>query len=159
METDIRWEQRFNNFLKAFHKLKQSVTYIRQTGISPENAEPASGNVLNEMIIEGLIQRFEYTHELAWNVMKDYAGYQGNTQIGGARDATREGFQLQLFSNGEVWMDMIKSRNQTSHTYNEATAKEISTKILKDYFPALEAFKKTMETKITGKASNLFEEE
>lgn len=88
------------------------------------------GYVLDEMIKEGLIQRFEYTHELAWNVMKDYAEYQGNNSVGGSRDATREALQLKIIEYGEVWMDMIQSRNKTTHTYNESTANEIYGKII-----------------------------
>jgi nucleotidyltransferase substrate binding protein (TIGR01987 family) len=99
------------------------------------------------MLREGLIQRFEYTHELAWNVMKDYAVYQGNSSIGGSRDASREAFQLQLIANAHVWMDMISSRNKTSHTYNEDTAEEIFSKILEEYYPAFMAFKNKMEEK------------
>lgn len=99
------------------------------------------------MIKEGLIQRFEYTHELACNVMKDYGTYQGNTTIGGSRDATREAFQLQLVSDGEVWMDMIGSRNKTSHTYDETTADEIYGKILSAYYPAFLEFQTNMERK------------
>ena len=114
-------------------------------------------DVLSEMLKEGLIQRFEYTHELAWNVMKDYAEYQGNNNVGGSRDATREAFQLKLIEDGGLWMDMIRSRNKTSHTYNEATANEIYTKILKEYFPAFAAFRKTMEEKRTAAQQNLFE--
>ena len=103
------------------------------------------------MIKEGLIQRFEYTHELAWNVMKDYAEYQGNSLVGGSRDAIREALQLKLMTNGDVWMDMIKSRNKTSHTYNEETANEIYTKILKEYFPAFNEFRIIMEGKRSDK--------
>src|SRR5436190_21418084 len=110
METDIRWEQRFSNFLKAVDKLEQSVLYIRKNFSSEESQYD---EVLDEMIKEGLIQRFEYTHELAWNVMKDYAGYQGNPNVGGSRDASREAFQLKLITNGQIWMDMISSRNKT----------------------------------------------
>lgn len=108
------------------------------------------GYVLDEMIKEGLIQRFEYTHELAWNVMKDYAKYQGNTNIEGSRDATREAFQLQLVSDGKIWMDMIGSRKVTSHTYNEDTAEEIYSKIMKEYYPAFLEFKEIMEAKRSG---------
>lgn len=111
--------------------------------------------MLDEIIKEGLIQRFEYTHELAWNVMKDYAEFQGNSSIGGSRDATREGFKLNLFSNGHLWMDMISRRNETSHTYNEALADEIYHIIIKDYFPAFLEFKKNMEEKITNNNDEL----
>jgi len=143
MNEDIRWEQRFSNFLKAMKKLSDAVEYIKIN-----NSEIGKSNILDEIIMEGLIQRFEYTHELAWNVMKDYAKFQGNPNIGGSRDASREAFQLQIISDGKVWMDMISSRNKTSHTYNEITAEEIYLKILNDYFPAFEAFKNTMESKM-----------
>lgn len=139
MEQEVRWEQRFSNFVKALKKLSQAVNYIEQ---SVENEKK---EVLNEIIKEGLIQRFEYTHELAWNVMKDYAYYQGDASVGGSRDATREAFQLKLVSDGKVWMDMIASRNKTSHTYNEDTADEIFSKILKDYYPAFLEFEKKMK--------------
>lgn len=141
MEEDIRWEQRFSNYNKALHKLSQAVAFINQSNENIETTE-----VLDEIIKEGLIQRFEYTHELAWNVMKDYAFYQGNTNIGGSRDATREGFQLNLITNGAIWMDMIASRNKTSHTYNESTANEIYKKIVADYYPAFIEFQLKMET-------------
>lgn len=156
MEQDIRWEQRFSNFVKALHKLTQAVDYINQNFIdSDESDDDDLGNILNEIIKEGLIQRFEYTHELAWNVMKDYAAYQGNTNVGGSRDATREAFQLQLISDGKNWMEMIGSRNKTSHTYNEETADEIYFKILNDYYPAFLEFQKIIEAKRSGEQSQL----
>lgn len=149
---DIRWEQRFSNYLKALEKLKQSIDYILHDFEARKHVVPNAEKevVLNEMLKEGLIQRFEYTHELAWNVMKDYAEYQGNSNVGGSRDASREAFQLQLISNGHLWMDMISSRNKTSHTYNEATANAIYEKIVNEYYPAFLEFKNTMETKIAN---------
>jgi len=153
MENDIRWEQRFSNYIKAVDKLSQSVKYIHENFNTEESLED---EVLDEMIKEGLIQRFEYTHELAWNVMKDYAEYQGNPDIGGSRDASREAFQLKLVTNGHLWMDMITSRNKTSHTYNEETANEIYNKILKEYYPAFIEFKDTMEEKRSGNQQNIF---
>lgn len=155
MEKDIRWEQRFSNFVKALDKLSQSAEYINSTVIAEDKN---AGNVLGEMLKEGLTQRFKYTHELAWNVMKDYAEYQGNPNIGGSRDASREAFQLKLATDGRVWMDMISSRNKTSHTYNEATADEIYAKILNSYYPAFLEFKKSMEEKIRGMQQNLFDQ-
>jgi nucleotidyltransferase substrate binding protein (TIGR01987 family) len=149
---DIRWEQRFSNFIKAMDKLQQSVEFIHKNA-----EEKTDDETLDEMIKEGLIQRFEYTHELAWNVMKDYAEYQGNSTIGGSRDASREALQLKLITDGEIWMDMIRSRNKTSHTYNEDTANEIYTKILREYYPAFSEFKKVMEEKRHGRQGEIFE--
>jgi nucleotidyltransferase substrate binding protein (TIGR01987 family) len=152
MEEDIRWKQRFSNYKRALEKLKESVDYIR-FNFQEEGNDPIPheniGFVLSEMIKEGLIQRFEYTHELAWKVMKDYSVYQGNSQIGGSRDATREALSLQLITEGESWMDMIFSRNLSTHTYNECTANEIYSKILQLYFPLFLSFEKRMEEKIS----------
>lgn len=160
MTQDIRWVQRFSNYKKALEKLKQSVEYIPKNVIGNEMEFGNEGLdfVLDEMIKEGLIQRFEYTHELAWNVMKDYAEYQGNTNVGGSRDATREAFQLKRISDGHLWMDMINSRNKTLHTYNEATAYEIYYKVLNEYYPAFIAFLKIMEEKRSGEQQNIFGE-
>ncbi len=157
MEKDIRWEQRFSNYVKALDKLTQAVEYIKKSMTDEDHAENEDWNdILDDIIKEGLIQRFEYTHELAWNVMKDYATYQGNPNVGGSRDATREAFQLQLISDGKLWMDMIGSRNKTSHTYNEETADEIYSKILNDYYPAFLEFKKKMDVKRSGEQGNIF---
>ena len=89
--------------------------------------------------------------------MKDYSEYQGDASIRGSRDATRAAFKMALVSNGEVWMDMIKSRNETSHTYNEETTDEIFSKIIEAYFPAFEKFTIAMEELKTGKQGDLFE--
>ena len=115
---DIRWIQRFNNFCKAVSQLTKFI----------EKGE------LNELEEQGLIQSFEYTHELAWKTIKDFLENQGNGEIYGSKDSTREAFKLGLLENGEIWMEMIKSRNQTSHTYNEDVAKEIAMDISNNYF-------------------------
>lgn len=107
MEEDIRWEQRFSNFQKASAKLTDAIELMKQ--------DLDSSNIFLDILKEGLIQRFEYTHELAWNVMKDFAEYQGDSEIRGSRDATRNTFKINLIENGDVWMQMIKSRSETSH--------------------------------------------
>lgn len=157
---DVRWKQRFSNFSRAMDKLQQSIEFIH-TEYLDENDENMDedevDSVLDEMVKEGLIQRFEYTHELAWKVMKDYEEYQGATNISGSRDAIREALQMNLIDSGEVWIDMMLSRNKSSHTYNEETANEIYFKILKEYFPLLKKFRITMEEKRSGKQTQIFE--
>jgi len=156
---DIRWQQRFNNFNKALKKLTEAVEYIQnelsesEINIEDENAK----EVLDEIIREGLIQRFEYTHELAWNVMKDFLLEVGEIHSIGSKDATREAFKAELIKDGDVWMEMIKSRNKTSHTYNEETAYEIYSKIINDYYPVFLSFKAKMEEKRSGEKKDLFE--
>ncbi len=121
MTEVIRWKQRFDNFDKAFSDLKAEVA-LRQT------------RPLSKLEEKGLIQSFEYTHELAWNVLKDYlADVAGTTGLLGSKDTTREAFKRGLITNGETWMDMIKSRNPTSHVYDQATAKAIADDISQRY--------------------------
>jgi nucleotidyltransferase substrate binding protein (TIGR01987 family) len=157
-EKDIRWEQRFSNYRKALKKLTEAVNYIKKD-IEEKEIDSESESVdeiLEEIIKEGLIQRFEYTYEMAWNVMKDYAFYQGNSEISGSRDALRFAFSSNLISNGDLWMDMIISRIKTSHTYNEETAEEIYIKILNEYHSLFLEFEQVMESKRTGEQQNLF---
>ena len=126
-ESDIRWQQRLQSFRKAFQRLSDAVQIIQ-------------ARKLSELEQQGLIQAFEFTHELAWNILKDYLEYQGIQGVIGSREATREAFKNGLISDGVAWMDMIKSRNQTSHTYNEATANEITAAVVGAYFPQFEMF-------------------
>ncbi len=132
METDIRWLQRLENYTKALSNLTEAV-------------ELATQRPLSNLEKQGLIQSFEFTHELAWNVMKDYFAYQGNPSITGSRDAVREAFSKNLITNGEVWMSMIKSRNQTSHTYNQGIADEITDLILHSYHAEFMSFLLSMQ--------------
>lgn len=119
-DTDVRWKQRLSNFRRALIQLSAAV-------------ELAETRQLSELERQGLIQAFEFTHELAWNVIKDYFAYQGNTAITGSRDAAREAFNKGLVQDGEGWMEMIQSRNQTAHTYNERVAAEIANRITSRY--------------------------
>ncbi len=125
---DIRWIQRFNHFVKALSQLKEAVTLAQQRPLSK----------LEE---QGLIQAFEFTHELAWNTLKDFLESRGVQNLYGSKDATREAFKTGLVENGEAWMDMVKSRNLTSHTYDEATAAQIISAIRNTYFAEFEALR------------------
>lgn len=115
---DIRWVQRFNNYCKAVEQLTKF--------IQKEH--------LNELELQGLVQSFEYNYELAWNTIKDYFEEQGETEIHGSRDAIRLAFKRGIIEEGDIWMEMIKSRALTSHTYNEDTVIEITSKIKNIYY-------------------------
>ena len=130
MEQDIRWKQRFSNYKKALGQLRRFIEH----------------GTLNEFEQQGLIQAFEYTYELAWNVMKDYFTYvQAAENILGSRDAIQIAFNRGLITDGKIWMEMIESRIKSSHTYNEATAQEIADKIVGKYFVLFEALQQKME--------------
>ena len=157
MDTDIRWEQRLSNYRRALNKLDKAVEIIDAAN-APGKAKFKSIEE-EEIIKEGLIQRFGYTHELAWQGMKDYAEYQGNTSITGSRDATREAFKLGLITQPEEWMDMLASRNLTSHTYNSETAEEIHNKIMGSYIFLFRAFDNKMESIRSGTQKDIFDKE
>lgn len=134
---DIRWHQRLANYRRALAQLQKAVD-LSQT------------RSLSELEQQGLIQAFEYTHELAWKVMKDYFVYQGNTSITGSRDAVREAFAVDLIADGQGWTDMIKSRNQSSHTYNPETAEAIMKDVVGRYAALFESFALHMESLARG---------
>ena len=134
-DNDIRWLQRFENYRKALAKLNRAVYIVSKTS--------DFGGDIDELLEEGLIQRFEYTHELAWKVMKDYAEYQGYTDIQGSRDAFRKSLEMGIIDD-ELWMESIKDRNLTSHNYDDTTAHNILKAIIEDYFPLFNAFEKKM---------------
>ncbi|PAU86549.1 nucleotidyltransferase [Pseudomonas sp. WN033] len=128
---DIRWHQRLQNFQAAFNELDEAVTLNNERSLSK----------LEE---QGLIQAFEYTYELAWNTIKDFYLYQGESGIQGSRDAIRLAFERGLIAEGPSWMAMIKSRTLTSHTYNRETARLIAGEILNTYHPLLQALLVTL---------------
>jgi nucleotidyltransferase substrate binding protein (TIGR01987 family) len=127
---DIRWKQRFDSFTNALAHLKDAVTNVKK----PSNLEK-----------DGTIQRFEFTHELAWKVMKDYLEYEGITGITGSRSATREAFNKSLITNGQIWMDMIESRNKTVHTYLDEILETEYKLICEVYFPLFQVFHEKMK--------------
>ena len=134
---DIRWEQRLANFLKALNQLKKFID---------------KGD-LSELERQGLVKAFEYTYELAWNTLKDFLEYQGYTEIYGSRDAIRKSFELGLIEDGYKWMDMLASRNKTSHTYNEETAEEICRQVKDVYFSLFQQLEEKLQklhTRIQG---------
>jgi nucleotidyltransferase substrate binding protein (TIGR01987 family) len=132
-DPDIRWIQRFAHFSQAFSQLKEAVELARLRKLSK----------LEE---QGLIQAFEYTHELAWNTLKDFLEERGVQNLYGSKDTTREAFKRGLIDNGEAWMEMINSRNLTSHTYNEGIAAQIASAILGTYFSEFAAFQDKMDS-------------
>ncbi len=111
-DVDTRWKQRLPSFNLVFDQLNDAVSLMAARELSPLERQ-------------GVIQAFEYTYELGWNVLRDYLRWQGNAELSGSRDTLREAFSAKLIDDGEIWMNMLQDRNRTSHTYNEATATEI----------------------------------
>ena len=128
---DIRWHQRLANYSRALMQLQKAVTLCQSRELS-------------ELEQQGLIQAFEFTHELAWKVMKDYLRSVGLDALIASRDSTRAAFAAELILDGEAWMDMILSRNLSSHTYNLDIAANLVSKIVPTYASLFGAFEKKM---------------
>ena len=128
---DIRWHQRLANYSRALMQLQKAVA-LRQS------------RELSELEQQGLVQAFEFTHELAWKVMKDYLRSLGMEALIASRDSTRAAFAAELILDGEAWMDMILSRNLSFHTYNLDIATNLVSKIVLTYALLFGAFEKKM---------------
>ena len=134
---DIRWIQLLEKF--------QCASAFLQRGIGRSQTR-----ALSELEQLGLIQAFEFTHELSWLLIRDFLVDQGVAGISGSRDAVREAVARQLLPQGEesVWMAMIRSRNLTSHTYNPAVAREIAELIVDRYGPVFQQLADLMQRRV-----------
>lgn len=130
---DIRWLQRFEHFKQAHTQLTDAL-------------EQMASRRLSNLEKQGTIQAFEFTYELAWNVLKDYLIWQGTESIAGSRDAIREGFRLGLIYDGKAWLAMLQDRNRTVHTYNESTANQILEQLANTYAELFSEFRAKFQT-------------
>ena len=104
-EKDIRWKQRYENFVKAFLLLREVIEMDLDQ--------------LNRLEKEGIIQRFEYTFELAWKVLKDKMEDDGIVmETISPKYVVRKAFETKYITDAETWLLMIGDRNLMSHTYN-----------------------------------------
>ena len=130
---DIRWKQRFENFLGALKQLKNANELRKQRPFT-------------ELELLDAVQAFEVTQELSWKVMKDFLEAQGGTDLFGSKTVVREAFNLGLISNGEQWLNTIESRNKTSHIYDEQEILKILEIIFDNYVPLFTEFDLKMKT-------------
>jgi nucleotidyltransferase substrate binding protein (TIGR01987 family) len=120
---DVRWKQRLANFEKAFAELESA----------------CSRSSFTKLERRGLIQTFEFTFELAWKTLQDLILIRGYAGPRGPRPVLEQAFSDGLIGQGDAWMDMLLSRNQTVHSYDEKTAEKIARGILDTYHPLLKA--------------------
>ena len=124
-KKEVRWKQRFQNFSRAYNLLN---SVLEENDIDD----------LSNLEQEGVIQRFEYTYELAWKTLKDYLEYNGaNIAEITARNVFKEAYSSKIIKNSEIFIDMMLSRNLLSHTYDFNKFRDILIKVKKDYLPVL----------------------
>jgi len=132
MTHEIRWQQRFSNFKKAYTHLEEAVLIS-----SPDFIQQA-----------GIIQIFEYTFELGWKTLKDYLLQEGLTPKT-PRDTLKMAFQSDLISNGTDWLDALDKRNLLAHTYDDDMAAHALELIVKKYKPLLDELHTTLNSKLS----------
>lgn len=141
----LRWEQKLDSFTKALNRLAEVVNESKK-------------RELNSFELDSVVQRFEFTHEIAWKLMLSYCKFVSpEEQTLGSKDSTRWAFHAGLIENGEVWMDMINARNTTSHTYDGDVAESIIKKIIEVFYPEMVKFHDKMENRKTNGDLKLFQ--
>ena len=123
-KSDIRSHQRFENFKKALA--------LYEDAIVPK---------MSKLEEEGLIQRFEYTFELAWKCLQDLLQERGYKEVRGPRPVIEQAFQDGVISEGPVWLQMLKARNETVHLYDESIFNSIIKQVKTSFLSVLQKFK------------------
>ena len=141
--SDIRWVQRFSNFRKALSKLGEVATSEHSSGLS-------------ELEKEGMIQRFEYTFELAWKTLQDLLEYKGYIDITEPNPVMEQALIDGYIKDEISWRSMKKSRELTSHTYNSETADDIAENIVQTYYEALKKLETRLEEEHGGRQTEIF---
>ena len=124
--------KRFEYYVKALNKLKEAML---------ENP--------TDIVIDGTLQRYEFTFELAWKTMKDYLEYNGySDNIASPRAIIQLAYQAKIIKNGDIWINMMLDRNVLSHLYDEEKSREIYDNIKKSYLDEFEKLKVFFENKV-----------
>ena len=97
----------------------------------------------NEYIRDSAIQRFEFTFELTWKNLKAYLEEKG-VRVYSPKDAIKGAFQVGLIEEDPKWLEMIETRNLTSHVYKEAMAEKVYSS-LAGYIPLIKKLVKDIE--------------
>lgn len=156
---DIRWQQRFSNLQRAFGKLRTAMHIFDMDGFerkrevlkkdldTADRERAALQLEALELEREGVIQRFEYTYELFIRTLEDLIKFQDGAQesLRGSRDILAAALQRGLITDHDGWRAMVKSRNETTHIYDEAKVNEIVHLIISRYFPLMEQLYTTLE--------------
>ncbi len=130
-------EDRFDQYKNAVDRLEEVIETYKNNN--------------SQIIVDAMIQRFEFCVELSWKLLKDYLLRENVGDFNSPRSVIKEAYQMRLISEGELWLDMLEDRNLTSHTYDEIVANTIRDNILNTHYALLKKLKETMEEKIYEK--------
>lgn len=122
-----RAKERIENFNKAFELYTKAVNAY-------------NGECENVLYHLASTQSFEIVVELGWKILKDLLNHKG-IEVYAPRDVIKEAFSVNMLENAQIWIDMIKDRNASSHEYNEERTNQILNKIVSIYYEELKSFK------------------
>jgi nucleotidyltransferase substrate binding protein (TIGR01987 family) len=129
-----RWTERHEFYRKALGQLALGL---------------AGFSALNELEKDGIIQRFEFTFELAWKTLQDYFAQEaGYTDVKGPRPVLKQAVQDGLLTDGHLWLQMLDSRNELTHVYDESESRQILAEILTTYLPLLTELETTLTARL-----------
>lgn len=123
-ERKPKWHERLAFYQNAIDRLTEVIALSKQ-------------HPLNQFERDSLIKRFEFSYEMAWKLMMSYEKENGITEVLGSKDVIRKAFKMSLVSNGEAWLEMIDTRNKTSHLYDEEMVTDVMDEIVYTYYPLL----------------------
>lgn len=130
-------EDRFNQYKNVVEKLEEVIETYNDNN--------------SRIIVDAMIQRFEFCVELSWKLLKDYLSSENVGDFNSPRSVMKESYKMGLITEGELWLDMLEDRNLTSHTYDEIVANTIRDNILNTHYTLLKKLKEKMEEKIYEK--------
>ena len=122
-----RLEERIENFNRAYE------LFQRMYNMHVNNPE-------DEAYRLALVQCFEIVFEISWKLMKDYLKIKGSDEPTTPNDTFKAMFASENLPNAQVWIDMTKDRNFSSHEYNMKKFDEIIEKIDTKYYNAINEF-------------------
>ncbi|NLT94592.1 MAG: nucleotidyltransferase [Clostridia bacterium] len=126
--------QKLENYKKALNRLIDGIKRFDEN---------------DDLLRDGLIQRFEFTFELAWKTLKSVFAEEGLTGLNSPKTVLREALIAELINDEELWLDMLKDRNSTAHIYSEQIAKKICNKIKSKYVNELQGLAEKIEKRIS----------
>lgn len=140
MSTDIRWKQRFQNFEKAFVKLKEAI----------------DKKELNELERNGPVQRFEFTLDLSWKVMKDFLEEKGFVFKPSPKDTIRLAAESGFIDYAQILIDGLEIRNELSHDYSGEKFEKMESQLRMEVYPAIEKLYEFLKSQIANDQKSLF---
>ena len=127
-----RFKERFEEYKKALKRLEEALQEEK-----------------TEIVIDGVLHRFEFTFELAWKTMKDLMEYNGISEnTGSPREVLKSAFASGIIEDGDVWINMMLARNSLSHLYDEETSRKIYQDIKNKYIDLIKKLNDTLEKQI-----------